>query len=86
MPTYEYECETCGHQFDAVQKMSDTPLSVCPQCGSAIHRVIAGFGVAFKGNGFYINDSQKANGTTASSTGTSGCSGKSCSGCSGCKG
>ena len=57
MPTYEYECEKCGGKFDLFQKMSDKPVSVCPQCGGAAIRLIsAGSGIIFKGSGFYETD------------------------------
>lgn len=61
MPTYEYECSSCGHTFEAFQSMSDAPLSSCPECGKAVKRLIfGGTGVIFKGSGFYVNDSRKA--------------------------
>jgi putative FmdB family regulatory protein len=57
MPTYEYECKSCGHSFDAFQSMSDEPLSICPQCGRELRRLInGGSGVIFKGSGFYVTD------------------------------
>ena len=58
MPTYEYECGSCNHRFDAVQKMMDEPLRICPQCGQSIHRILSGgIGISFQGSGFYVNDS-----------------------------
>jgi putative FmdB family regulatory protein len=58
MPTYEYECTTCHHHFDAVQKMADPPLTECPECGKSVHRVLSGgLGIIFQGPGFYVNDS-----------------------------
>jgi putative FmdB family regulatory protein len=57
MPTYEYECEQCGHKFDFFQNMSDKPLTVCPECGGAVKRLIgAGSGIIFKGSGFHALD------------------------------
>ena len=57
MPTYGYECKSCGHAFDAFQSMSDEPLKTCPQCGKAVRRLInGGTGVIFKGGGFYVTD------------------------------
>lgn len=53
MPTYEYLCRHCGHRFDAWQKMTDDPLTTCPKCGEAIHRVLYPAGIVFKGSGFY---------------------------------
>ncbi|MCK4788890.1 MAG: zinc ribbon domain-containing protein [Desulfobacteraceae bacterium] len=57
MPTYEYECRQCGLHFEKFQKMSDTPLKKCPQCGDAVQRLIGtGGAVIFKGSGFYATD------------------------------
>ena len=53
MPTYEYLCRHCGHRFEIWQKMTDDPLTVCPKCGEAIHRVLYPAGIVFKGSGFY---------------------------------
>lgn len=58
MPTYDYACDSCGHSFEAVQKMADTPLSSCPECGKKVRRILSGgIGIVFKGSGFYVNDS-----------------------------
>ena len=60
MPTYEYECKSCGHTFEAFQSMSDDPLKNCPECGKHIRRLIhGGTGVIFKGSGFYVTDKSK---------------------------
>jgi len=60
MPTYEYRCKK-GHEFEAFQKMSDPPLSECPECGAPAERKISpGAGLVFKGTGFYITDYKKA--------------------------
>jgi len=65
MPTYEYLCSKCGHQFDKYQPISDQSLTVCPKelCGQKkwgkgkIKKLIgAGAGLIFKGSGFYITD------------------------------
>ena len=57
MPTYEYECRSCTHTFDAFQSMKDEPLKICPKCGKGIRRLInGGTGVIFKGGGFYVTD------------------------------
>ena len=61
MPTYEYECRTCGHTFEAFQSMSDAPLSSCPECGKSVRRMInGGMGIIFKGSGFYVTDNGKS--------------------------
>ena len=56
MPTYEYLCKTCSHRFETWQKMTDEPLTVCPECGATIRRVLYPAGIVFKGSGFYKTD------------------------------
>jgi putative FmdB family regulatory protein len=65
MPTYEYVCQKCGSEFEAVQSMTEKPLEKCPlptsrtkkKCGGRVRRQIgAGAGLIFKGSGFYITD------------------------------
>lgn len=61
MPTYEYRCRACGHEFERFQKISDPPLKTCPACGKRrVERLIsAGGGLVFKGPGFYATDYRK---------------------------
>ena len=62
MPIYEYECAECGHYLDALQKMSDEPLTECPECGaSALTRLISAPGFRLKGSGWYETDFKKDN-------------------------
>ena len=57
MPTYEYECKSCGHNFDVFQNIKDDPIKTCPECGKEVRRLInGGMGVIFKGGGFYVTD------------------------------
>ncbi|MBL0928467.1 MAG: hypothetical protein IBJ11_12590, partial [Phycisphaerales bacterium] len=58
MPTYDYRCSACGHEFEEFQSMSAKPLRKCPNCGKqALERLIGtGAGVLFKGGGFYETD------------------------------
>jgi putative FmdB family regulatory protein len=58
MPTYEYHCDACEHNFDEFQSMSAAPLKKCPQCGKSKLRRVFGTGAAvlFKGSGFYETD------------------------------
>lgn len=57
MPTYDYVCEECSHEFEAFQRITADPLKECPKCGGLVHRKIgAGAGLVFKGSGFYITD------------------------------
>jgi putative FmdB family regulatory protein len=60
MPTYEYACRECGHRFDQVQSIHDDALTVCPECGGDLRKVMSPVGIHFKGSGFYRNDSRKA--------------------------
>jgi putative FmdB family regulatory protein len=57
MPTYEYRCRTCKHEFEEFQSITDQPLTECPQCGGFVERLISGGGgLLFHGSGFYITD------------------------------
>jgi putative FmdB family regulatory protein len=57
MPTYQYKCPQCGHEFEEFQKMTDLPIEVCPKCKGKTHRLVSGgAGFLFKGSGFYITD------------------------------
>jgi len=65
MPTYEYICEKCGHQFEKFQSISAPPLTTCPKdiCprqpwgkGKTKRAISGGAGLLFKGSGFYITD------------------------------
>lgn len=58
MPTYEYACPDCGHEFEAFHAMSAAPVKLCPKCGKKkVKRLIsAGSGLIFKGSGFYLTD------------------------------
>jgi putative FmdB family regulatory protein len=58
MPTYDYRCSACSHEFEQFQSMKDKPLRKCPSCGkSALERLIGtGAAIIFKGSGFYQTD------------------------------
>jgi putative FmdB family regulatory protein len=57
MPIYEYRCEKCGHQMDALQKVSDAPLVDCPECGEpALKKLISPAAFRLKGSGWYETD------------------------------
>ncbi len=57
MPTYEYQCRSCAHRFDAFQSITASPLTRCPHCGKKVDRLIsAGAGFLFKGSGFHTTD------------------------------
>lgn len=87
MPTYDYKCQTCGHQFEVFQSMKDDRLTECPQedCEGPVKRLLGtGAGIIFKGSGFYETDYRSASykkGETADKS--SGDSGGSSSGSTG---
>ena len=60
MPIYEYECKDCGHQLEAIQKISDAPLTECPACGKhSLQKQISASGFRLKGGGWYETDFKK---------------------------
>lgn len=63
MPLYEYECEACAHRFEVIQKFSDAPISVCPKCGGAVHKLLSSPAIQFKGSGFYLTDYGRGTGS-----------------------
>jgi putative FmdB family regulatory protein len=57
MPIYEYRCDACGHEMEALQKISDEPLRECPQCGkNELKKLISAAGFRLKGGGWYETD------------------------------
>ena len=69
MPTYEYACRSCGQHVEVVQSFRDDPLTECPNCGGVLRKVFQPVGIAFKGSGFYKNDSRsKSSSTTPASS------------------
>jgi putative FmdB family regulatory protein len=69
MPTYEYECQQCGHVFERFQSMSARPLRTCPECKGKVRRLLGtGAGVIFKGSGFYETDYKRASASTNGGT------------------
>jgi putative FmdB family regulatory protein len=67
VPTYQYACTECGEQLEKVQKFSDDPLTVCPNCSGRLRKVFSPVGIVFKGSGFYRTDSRS--GSNGSLTG-----------------
>jgi putative FmdB family regulatory protein len=80
VPTYQYACTTCGHEFEAVQSFSDAALTDCPECAGRLRKVFSAVGVLFKGSGFYRTDSRAAakavDGSAAAPDGEGGKGGK----------
>lgn len=67
MPTYVYACKNCEHQFEIFQKMTDEPLTDCPECKGEVARVLFPPGIVFKGSGFHINDYPSKSGASGGS-------------------
>lgn len=62
MPIYEYRCQSCGHQLEKLQKLSDEPLVDCPECKQpALTKLISAAGFRLKGGGWYETDFKKDN-------------------------
>ena len=62
MPIYAYKCSACGHTKDALQKMSDAPLTDCPACGKAtFSKQVTAAGFQLKGGGWYVTDFKSGN-------------------------
>lgn len=84
MPIYEYRCSSCGVQKDIMQKISEMPLTVCPECGKpTFSKQLSAAGFQLKGNGWYVTDfkgsgskpeitSESAGGAARSTTGGNG--------------
>lgn len=65
MPTYEYECRKCGHQFERFQSITAAPVKTCPKCKGKVARLLSGgAGIIFKGSGFYQTDYKKTANTS----------------------
>ena len=81
LPTYQYRCTECDHEFEEFQSFTDDALTVCPVCGGRLRKVFNAVGVVFKGSGFYRTDSRTSGtpATAGSSSSTSNGSGDSSS-------
>jgi putative FmdB family regulatory protein len=75
MPIYEYRCER-GHTFEAMQRMTDDPLTSCSSCEAPVQRVFHPVAVHFKGSGFYNTDYGRKKSGANSATGEGGSSSK----------
>ena len=67
MPRYDYECQTCHHQFELKQSFSSEPVADCPVCQNVSRRLIHSVPIVFKGSGFYVNDYGRGNSSTDTS-------------------
>jgi putative FmdB family regulatory protein len=65
VPLYEYQCTKCGHQFEMIQKFSDSPKTKCPKCGGRLEKLVSAPAIQFKGSGWYVTDYGKGSGGSA---------------------
>jgi putative FmdB family regulatory protein len=73
MPIYEYRCASCGHQQEFLQKVSDTPLTVCTQCGKpTFSKMLTAAGFQLKGSGWYATDFRNKGAAPAKAAESSG--------------
>jgi putative FmdB family regulatory protein len=72
MPLYEYECESCGHRFELIQRFADPPAERCVACGKEpVHKLISAPAIHFKGTGWYVTDyaNKKSDGSPKTDSG-----------------
>ncbi len=81
MPIYEYQCTSCGHSLEKLQKMSDAPLTDCPECGQpALEKQISAAGFRLKGGGWYETDFKSSGQKNVAKSDSSGSGGSCCAG------
>lgn len=56
MPVYDYKCEKCNKEFEIEQRITEPPLTKCPDCGGEVHRLISNTSFVLKGSGWYLTD------------------------------
>ncbi|WP_010316376.1 FmdB family zinc ribbon protein [Saccharopolyspora spinosa] len=71
MPTYQYACTECDHQFETVQSFSEDSLTECPKCTGRLRKLFNAVGIVFKGSGFYRTDNRSSNSSSSSTSSSS---------------
>ncbi len=72
MPTYEYECTSCGQHVEVFQRITEDPLTTCGACGGPLRKVFHPAGIVFKGSGFYSTDNRSGSKASTSSSSSDG--------------
>jgi putative FmdB family regulatory protein len=67
VPIYEYECRQCGHRFEVIQKISDSPIKKCEKCKGKTDRLISSPAIQFKGSGWYVDGYSKKDASSGAS-------------------
>ena len=62
MPIYEYVCQSCGKKTEAIQRVGEKPLKICPHCGGKLKKAFSAPAIQFKGSGWYVTDYAGARG------------------------
>lgn len=62
MPIYEYDCDSCGKRTEAIQRVGERQLKICPHCGGKLKKAFSAPAIQFKGSGWYVNDYSGARG------------------------
>jgi putative FmdB family regulatory protein len=65
MPTYEYECRRCQRRLEIIRRLSDPPLTECPECGGELRKLVSAPAFHLKGSGWYVTDYAKKGGEGA---------------------
>ncbi len=87
MPIYEYRCDACGFQKEFLQKLSDTPLSTCPECGKdTFSKLLTAAGFQLKGKGWYATDFKGGSSKPESKSGSDAAPAHGCGGTCSCAG
>lgn len=60
MPIYEYQCVSCGHTFEQIQKISEKPVAQCPKCKKGVQKLVSKAAFHLKGAGWYVTDYKKS--------------------------
>jgi len=60
MPIYEYECRKCKRRTEAIQRVGEKPLKICPHCGGELKKMASAPAIQFKGSGWYVTDYARA--------------------------
>lgn len=75
MPTYDYQCRSCGYITEVVHSMSEEGPTTCARCGGELRRVFHPTGIIFKGGGFYKTDSRASSSSSVGGSGRDGSGG-----------
>jgi putative FmdB family regulatory protein len=82
MPIYEYRCDACGYQMEAMQKMADAPLKECPQCHKPeLVKLVSAGGFRLSGSGWYETDFKSGAKKNVADSGGPSCGSGGCGGC-----